>query len=1511
MTNHDTAKARLVQTFRYLKRLNELRNPVPQRLDAYQQVLRIDEWPKHASIVVRDGDDTEDTHPESTSQDVEPIIRIGRAILTPCPEPPEEIAEWLETGWKSADREVQAILHKENFDSLTGTVIEETFDASEERLNALANWKYIRGKWAEKELPALAARKLFETIYLLYTTLSRDGDRLELILADGMLSLGKHDIKHPILLQSISLVFDPDIPEFSFTSDIEKIELHSAMLRQISIVESNMIANLQQQLDSEPIEPLGGSETKQFFQRVMQGLFKDGEFLEAKDTLINPSVPCLWRAPVIFVRPRAAGLSTTLDNVIEDLESEKSEVPSGLGRIMGIEFDPNHSNIFVEEDDENGPNQSPRQTDILFTKQANSEQIKIANRIEYAKSIIVQGPPGTGKTHTIANLIGHLLSEGKTVLVTAHTTKALRVLREKVDELLQPLCISVLHRDSNRQGQLQHVAQEIINRLSQSDPSELRQKAADLRAQRAKLVQEIEKLKLDLRNAKNSEVDEIIYAGKTFRPIRVAKLLKERKEKDSWIPGPLEQNKECPIDATDVSTIYDLHRDMTPSDEKELNVDQPKTSEIISPNEFRKLVAEHQNLDEQAQAHRPELWDDISNERTSDQLVQLIKGVQSAVKTLTDDRIWLGEVLYAGWIGGELSKTWEDLLIAMHALTEHAAKSFRLESTHGPQLPEGDKIEELIPTLVQIVNYMESGKALVGLKRFMKPKWRRVAESCRVARGHPTGLEEFRALQYKATLLRDRELFVKRWSRTVKSHDGPSIESGRDAPERSAQKWEMEIKARLEWKTEVWKPLSNQFSLVGFSWVRWLNVCGAEASNCGDLDIVRGALTRDLVQIIEAQLARVRQVERTRNLQSQREYLERFPRSRIATDIRDAQDTWDVQAYQAAYGELARLCDLMSRFENRETLLNRLKPLAPAWVDAIRKREEPHDKSLPPGNHFEAWEWRQLYQELENRAAVSINDLQDEYRIVKRSTQKLAAEIIDCEAWASQRVRTSLAQQQALAGFAQTIEKIGKGLGKRAPRLRRKARQLLADARSAVPVWIMPLSRVYESFDPRRDKFDVVIIDEASQSDVTALAALYLGRSHVVVGDKEQVTPDAVGQRIDQVERLIETDLQNIPNRHLYDGQISIYDLAEAAFGGVIALRQHFRSVPDIIQFSNRLSYNNRIEPLREGSSANVAPALVSQRVRGYRTDRTNPVEADEVASLILACLEDEQYEFNEAGEPTSYGVISLVGDQQALLIDQILREHVSPDIHEKHRILCGSAAQFQGDERDVVFLSMVDSPPSEGRLAFRGDGPQNVFKKRFNVAVSRARNQLWVVHSVDPSEHLKANDLRRRLIEHARDPSVLWRQFAEQVDRVESEFEKQVLDILIGHGYRVTPQWQVGKFRIDLVVEGRHRRLAVECDGERYHSTEEDRSSDFARQALLEEQGWIFARIRGSLFFRDPERAMKPVLAKLKSLGIEPQEMPLHESDVPSSVKNVRRRAEELRQEWTDVEESNSSDDA
>ncbi len=143
-------------------------------------------------------------------------------------------------------------------------------------------------------------------------------------------------------------------------------------------------------------------------------------------------------------------------------------------------------------------------------------------------------------------------------------------------------------------------------------------------------------------------------------------------------------------------------------------------------------------------------------------------------------------------------------------------------------------------------------------------------------------------------------------------------------------------------------------------------------------------------------------------------------------------------------------------------------------------------------------------------------------------------------------------------------------------------------------------------------------------------------------------------------------------------------------------------------------------------------------------------------------------------------------------------------------------------------------------------------------------------MHFLDPDNDLKPGDLRRELILHAQNPMSTIRLFKQEEPRTESEFERHVLRILINKGYKVRSQWKVGYYRIDMVIEGDGKRLAVECDGDRWHPIEK-LSDDMARQAILERLGWTFTRIRGSAFYRDEEQAMRPVFTRLDELGIAP----------------------------------------
>jgi hypothetical protein len=181
----------------------------------------------------------------------------------------------------------------------------------------------------------------------------------------------------------------------------------------------------------------------------------------------------------------------------------------------------------------------------------------------------------------------------------------------------------------------------------------------------------------------------------------------------------------------------------------------------------------------------------------------------------------------------------------------------------------------------------------------------------------------------------------------------------------------------------------------------------------------------------------------------------------------------------------------------------------------------------------------------------------------------------------------------------------------------------------------------------------------------------------------------------------------------------------------------------------------------------------------------------------------------------------------------------------------------------------------------------------------------MWVVHSLNHEVDLQVGDYRRRLIEHALDPEAWEREFEKRLAKVDPRskiFEGTVLRKLMERGYNVLPQYKAGAYRIDLVVVGSGGRLAIECDGEEFHGPEK-LQEDLDREAVLRRVGrWNFVRIRGSLFFRDENRALEPVFHRLNELGImaelkaKPSATPAPQDDLS---ERVIRRAQELRDSW------------
>lgn len=326
-------------------------------------------------------------------------------------------------------------------------------------------------------------------------------------------------------------------------------------------------------------------------------------------------------------------------------------------------------------------------------------------------------------------------------------------------------------------------------------------------------------------------------------------------------------------------------------------------------------------------------------------------------------------------------------------------------------------------------------------------------------------------------------------------------------------------------------------------------------------------------------------------------------------------------------------------------------------------------------------------------------------------------------------------------------------------------------------------------------------------------------------------------------------------------------------------LREHFRCVPAIIEYSRREHYEYEIRPLRiPRSSERLDPPLVDVRVDGYRDGHRNRAEAAFIVEEIKAIVS------NGAMNSRSIGVVSLLGGEQADTIWDQLKEELGPEVMQRHNITCGDAREFQGKERSIMFLSMVIAPNNLG-IAL---GAKDTFRQRFNVAASRAQDRMYLVRSVDASQLSNADTLRKGLLGHFDSPFQQDEQRASDMrGNCESEFEKDVYDCLVERGFRVVPQVKVGRYRIDMVVEGHNdTRLAIECDGDRYHGPDKW-EDDMSRQRDLERAGWRFWRCFASTFVRRREETIADLVATLTRHGVEP----IGAEGAPQSIHVERRR--------------------
>ena len=451
------------------------------------------------------------------------------------------------------------------------------------------------------------------------------------------------------------------------------------------------------------------------------------------------------------------------------------------------------------------------------------------------------------------------------------------------------------------------------------------------------------------------------------------------------------------------------------------------------------------------------------------------------------------------------------------------------------------------------------------------------------------------------------------------------------------------------------------------------------------------------------------------------------------------------------------------------------------------------------------------------------------------------------------------------------------------------------------PCWLASPESVSKIFPLQRRLFDLVIVDEASQLPLEkALPFLYRADHVVVAGDEKQLQPFDL---FDIKENEDEDDIpEDIPD------QKSLLDFARTR-RVPHQLNWHYRSRhQELINFSNHAFYEAMLQVAPNVINDPKDPHIKWIQCNGIWNNNQNHVECQRV-------IEEIKNRWSEAEETGKYPSVLVVtfNEKQKELIEQQIDKREEEDLEfaklltaakegkpVSEQLRVKNIENVQGDERDIVIFSVGYAKDPEGRFA-------NMFgtlshlggENRLNVAITRARQEMIVVCSIEPSDikptstnlgpqrlrqflaYAKASsDSNQKSVQEILDSlneGVLTQKNSELV--FDSEFEVQVHRRLREKGYRVDTQVGHSGYKIDLAIinpkDETKYILGVECDGASFHSAKSVKERDVMRQEFLEKKGWKFARIWSRNWWKNPEQEISKIVSKVNDL-LESEEQKL-----------------------------------
>lgn len=1188
---------------------------------------------------------------------------------------------------------------------------------------------------------------------------------------------------------------------------------------------------------------------------------------ESIESSVIDAVPRLIPTSMIFSRPyKSSVLSDDINALKENLSLEDTIIPEQpLSLVTELSDNRKEQLDYTFRGRSGVEGNGGVEQDLYFPLPYNKEQISIIKNLNSNCGVVVQGPPGTGKTHTIANIICHYLALGKKILVTAQQPHVLKTLHEKIPASLQHLVISRTGSSQESKRQLESNIDSIIQNLSHLNDFDTQREIDELKVSIDKNHEDMANVDREIFNFAQKHYQDIEVAGVKRTPMALADYALSGNGHYDWFKDKdisIDRDGDFPLTSAELVEIAAARRSIGTLLQDYYFGDVLDVSDLFNVVELKNLASDLKNisnLEEQISSSQFTMGDSVSLEHIV-HCGEQIREYSGKLLQFYDEHPWTKDV-----ISQLLSAT---PVLEFDVFCELIEKSSGLLEYRRALLQ--NPIDLPFDVSLNSKEYQAICRGATNGKPF---SWyhfdgdsQAKFKDIKVSGKAPESAEEWAVVKQYVEKKANLVVFSTQWNALA-----PSLGISQLPKELSLDKTLKHcetVAGIVEQCIALNKEVAPKLKGV----IMWVFTNPAKAFDLSSIE-----MCEELLSLIEAKTKISTLSTSMEKLQSQihKVAAAEFYKSDVLLEMLQRVLSGDANeqlfsSYSDLLNRLTEMCKYKKQFDLLVEASGRLSTCGAvhlaheiSHVPCADMLEDPVLKD----DLVDAWNWKRVFDYVNKISDTSeIEQLYQKRKSLEKSLSRNYETISAKKTWLALKQNASEKTLVSLNRYKIAVQKIGKGTGKNAPRYRKDAQDALAQVTQSIPCWIMSHYQVSESMPATVGMFDLVIVDEASQSSIDAIPVLLRAKKLLVVGDDKQVSPSNVGLSAEQIETLRNKYLFGLPHKQYLTPDMSLYDMATSIYNSNVMLMEHFRCHPDIIAYSNTHYYHNSIKPMRiSKNSEQMNPPLVGIYVEdGARESKGNKhinrKEADAIIEEMHNIFANPRY------KGKTIGVISLLGDAQAEYIQTKALDEFGAELLTSVKFNCGEASSFQGAERDIIFLSMIADPLQCSPLS------NKAHEQRLNVAASRARERMYLVSSVK-AEHLSSKDLRVDLLNHfysrtVHDDLAL----NEKLELCESGFEKEVLLELVNLGYRVTPQVKVGSYRIDMVVESDgDNRLAVECDGDSFHGPDVW-TQDMIRQRDLERAGWTFWRCFASSWFMEKPKMVKSLVEMLDRMGIRPE---------------------------------------